>query len=196
MFIENKYTKIYFNIIDVRKRITFEGYGENHHILPSSLGGSDDKENIVRLTAKEHFIVHHLLTKMLSDEDSKSKMWNAFYLMHIHTTSNRYFTPRTYAFAKTKINKHKSVLYMGENNPFYGKYHSEETKNKMKLKRIGRDCKNSDLRVHHFFHNDFGHEYLTQVEFRTKYELAVKGVSKIVCKYRKSYKGWIILDDN
>ena len=36
-------------------------YYENHHILPRCVGGGEEKENKVLLTAKEHFIVHKLL---------------------------------------------------------------------------------------------------------------------------------------
>jgi len=32
-----------------------------HHIIPRSCGGTDDPKNIVYLTPKEHYIVHHLL---------------------------------------------------------------------------------------------------------------------------------------
>ena len=45
-------------------------YTEQHHILPRSLGGTDDPPNIVRLTAREHFICHWLLTKMYPDNHS------------------------------------------------------------------------------------------------------------------------------
>ena len=34
---------------------------EIHHILPRSMGGSDDSENLVALTPREHFIAHKLL---------------------------------------------------------------------------------------------------------------------------------------
>ena len=40
-----------------------DGYVEKHHILPKSMGGSDEKENLVYLTAREHFIAHFLLAK-------------------------------------------------------------------------------------------------------------------------------------
>ena len=39
-------------------------YYENHHILPKCLGGTNDKENMVLLTAREHFIAHRLLCKI------------------------------------------------------------------------------------------------------------------------------------
>lgn len=58
------YTKIYNQIIEKRRNNTPTGYIERHHILPRSLGGSDDEDNIVALTAREHFICHFLLIKM------------------------------------------------------------------------------------------------------------------------------------
>lgn len=58
------YRKIYNQIIDYRKENPYsDGYSETHHILPVSLGGTNDKPNKVVLTAKEHYICHLLLTK-------------------------------------------------------------------------------------------------------------------------------------
>jgi hypothetical protein len=69
----NKYSKIYFDITNNAKQRITEGYTELHHIIPQSLGGSNDKENLVELTAREHFICHWLLIKMTEGED-RSKM--------------------------------------------------------------------------------------------------------------------------
>ena len=44
------------------------GYTENHHIIPVCLGGNNSKENLVPLTAKEHFIVHKLLVEIYPNE--------------------------------------------------------------------------------------------------------------------------------
>ena len=69
----NKYSKLYFTIIqNARNRIS-KGYIESHHIIPQSLGGSNDKNNLVDLTAREHIICHWLLIKMTEGED-RSKM--------------------------------------------------------------------------------------------------------------------------
>lgn len=38
-------------------------YVENHHILPKSLGGSDDKDNLVLLLPEEHIFIHYLRYK-------------------------------------------------------------------------------------------------------------------------------------
>jgi len=76
MFEPNKYTEWYSRIIERAKdqnRSRKQGYFERHHIIPKSLGGQDDKSNMVFLTAREHFIVHLLLTKMTKGAE-KSKM--------------------------------------------------------------------------------------------------------------------------
>lgn len=67
------YQKVYEKIITSRvnlKRVKGETYYERHHIVPKSLGGLDTNENLVLLTAKEHFVCHHLLTKIHQESDS------------------------------------------------------------------------------------------------------------------------------
>ena len=62
MYLENKYTRWYYAIIiaaQSQNRKKNNGvYYENHHILPKSLGGDNSKDNLVNLTAREHFICH------------------------------------------------------------------------------------------------------------------------------------------
>lgn len=69
----NKYTTWYTAITDRARPRKLEGYTERHHVIPKSLNGTDDKDNLVDLTAREHFICHWLLTKMYTGE-AKSKM--------------------------------------------------------------------------------------------------------------------------
>lgn len=63
----NKYDVWYDSLINKAKsqnRTKNSGdYFENHHILPKSLGGSNDVDNLVLLTAREHFLAHWMLTK-------------------------------------------------------------------------------------------------------------------------------------
>jgi hypothetical protein len=75
-FLENKYSIWYYSIINNAQGRIVVGYIEKHHILPRSLGGSDDVSNIVNLSAREHFVCHLLLTKMTTGED-KIKMQHA-----------------------------------------------------------------------------------------------------------------------
>jgi hypothetical protein len=65
--------KIYISIIENRKNnpLPLDEYGEKHHIVPRSLGGNNSKENLVRLTAREHFICHALLAEMYEMESAE-----------------------------------------------------------------------------------------------------------------------------
>lgn len=69
----NKYKTWYNSITANAKNRTVDGYVERHHIIPVSLGGSNNKENLVNLTAREHFICHWLLVKIETGE-AKAKM--------------------------------------------------------------------------------------------------------------------------
>lgn len=62
------YTKIYNALVEKAKvrgldKSQHEGYFEIHHILPVSLGGSNDDSNLVMFTGREHFIAHMLMWK-------------------------------------------------------------------------------------------------------------------------------------
>ena len=65
------YQKVYNALISFRKSNPLKKskklYTELHHIVPRCLGGTDEPENLVRLTAREHFIAHRLLAKIHAD---------------------------------------------------------------------------------------------------------------------------------
>lgn len=67
MYLDNKYTLWYSRIINSAqvRAIIPTNYTELHHIIPKSLGGKDDRSNLVRLTPREHYVCHLLLTKMV-----------------------------------------------------------------------------------------------------------------------------------
>ena len=73
MYLHNKYTTRYYNIIDRAKNRIINTYTERHHIIPRSLGGNNETSNIATLTGREHFICHWLLTKMTQGK-SRNKM--------------------------------------------------------------------------------------------------------------------------
>lgn len=66
MFLNNKYTNWYISLIAnaQNRQIAFGIYTEKHHIIPKCMGGGDDVSNLVKLTAKEHFIAHMFLVRM------------------------------------------------------------------------------------------------------------------------------------
>lgn len=91
----NKYSKLYYKITSNAKQRIIESYTELHHIIPQSLGGSNDKDNLVELTAREHFICHWLLIKM-TEGDERGKMLYALQGMKAENKfQNRYHTKIT-----------------------------------------------------------------------------------------------------
>lgn len=123
-FLDNKYSRWYYAIIaNARCRIT-NGYTETHHIIPKSLGGTDSAENLLVLTAREHFICHWLLTKMVENKKYKYQMWNAFSCMLYRELpgKNRYkVTGRVFENIKKEGAKIKSIKFSGTGNPMYGR---------------------------------------------------------------------------
>lgn len=84
------YKKIYDQLVAKAKvrgldRKSVDYYTEIHHIVPRSLGGSDEESNLVMLSAREHYIAHLLLWKM---DKSCVAMYCAFMYMSSKYTSN------------------------------------------------------------------------------------------------------------
>lgn len=116
MFKENKYSKIYTMITDRAKTRILDSYKEKHHIHPQSLGGPSKKENLVWLTAREHFICHWLLVKM-TDGEARSKM---VYALQGMKASNKYqdryhtkITAKVYAKYREEHAKNHSTRMKG-----------------------------------------------------------------------------------
>lgn len=61
------YQKLYTDIVKNAKQKTYDEYSEKHHITPKCLGGSNKKENLVKLSYREHFLCHWLLCKIHPD---------------------------------------------------------------------------------------------------------------------------------
>jgi hypothetical protein len=76
--IENKWKRTYFRLIERCKDRTLNEYTEKHHILPRSLGGGNDDDNLVKLTPREHYIAHLLLPKFTLGNE-KRKMLHALH---------------------------------------------------------------------------------------------------------------------
>lgn len=72
------YRNIYNSIIN--KYRNQPGITESHHIVPKSLGGDNNPENLVEVSPRVHYILHLLLYKMNSG-NNKKKMWYAVWNM-------------------------------------------------------------------------------------------------------------------
>ena len=135
---ENKYKKWYDAIIENARNRQACGYTETHHIIPRSLGGTDNNSNLVCLTAREHFICHILLTKFTTGQD-KNKMIRAVIMMKSsNLKQHRYFNSRLYESARIEFGRLQSQKMTGGNNSYFGKKHSAETRAKMSRAKKGK----------------------------------------------------------
>lgn len=83
-----------------------ETYTEKHHIVPRSMGGSNSRENLVRLTAREHFICHWLLVKMTSDDNQIKMMYALRNMRGANSHQIRYFSgcaSRAYEYLRINL---------------------------------------------------------------------------------------------
>jgi len=128
-YLDNKYSKWYFSLIEQSRYRTIIEPLEKHHVWPKSLGGSNDT---VRLTLKEHFIAHRLLVKM-TDGPARRKM---SYALHMMSKFERYtnvirLTPEE----KHRITtKYRQILVEDHT----GKKLSLKTRQKMSLAAKGK----------------------------------------------------------
>ena len=143
MFLNNKYRSWYNNIVEKAGGRDASGFIhlEKHHIIPKSLGGTNDKYNIVSLTPREHFICHILLTKFTTGKE-KRKMWFAVSsFLRSNKHQKRILSSRQYQIARENVKKafYSSLasreFKSGSDHPMYGKRHSIESKNKIKLSK-------------------------------------------------------------
>jgi hypothetical protein len=102
--------KIVFNA-QAERRKKFQGvYYEKHHIIPRSLGGSNKKENLVLLTAKEHFICHLLLTKMCINTNDTKLMVLSFFMMRTISPQQERVKITSSLFQNLKIGHYIVIL--------------------------------------------------------------------------------------
>jgi len=112
------YNKVYKRIIDNAKslnRSKKNGYFERHHIIPKCLDGDNSSNNIVLLTAKEHFICHKLLCFIYPNS---KPLYFAFWAMCNQLSGDVMRTykisSRTYNEAKSNFAKVNSTLHKGK----------------------------------------------------------------------------------
>ena len=121
------YQRIYDQIIERAKTRQLDGYTERHHIIPKCLGGSNNKDNLVKLTAREHFICHQLLCEIYPDNKS---LKYALCLMNIgkQKYKDAYYKINSRTYERLKL-EHSSL--MNGNKNCVCRWQSEETRKKI-----------------------------------------------------------------
>ncbi len=145
MYLDNKYTRLYYNIIDhAKSRKSPLGYYEKHHIVPRSLGGTNDPGNLVRLTGREHFICHRLLVKM-TEGAAKSKMTFALNsMMNRRNNDMKRYVPnsRIYDYLRLELsNAHKRLGRSDSHKAAISKAHTGKYVSDITRKRMSDGVK-------------------------------------------------------
>lgn len=131
------YKKIYDQLIeDALNNPKLDSYKELHHIIPKCIGGADVKDNLVKLTARQHYLAHWLLYKIYKT----TVLVHAWHCMSRigDGQKNRNINSHLFQYCKKERSKILSENYKGEKNNFYGKTHTEETKKYLSEINYGR----------------------------------------------------------
>jgi hypothetical protein len=92
-----------------------------HHIIPKCLGGNNTSGNMISISVEDHITCHLLLAECF-DENSYE---------HISNLRSARILNKRCIRDKDVLNK-ISETYVGELNPFFGKYHTEQSKEKIR----------------------------------------------------------------
>lgn len=159
---ESKYLRIYVNLMKasharnmcilegksiskgwMREQLKKElGYVELHHIYPKwfrDVKSYKDLENMIYLTAREHFVAHKCLYYALK---SKCSFWGLYMMCSMKTRKQKRLTLNSREFEKMR-RLHAAFVktqtrYNGSKHPGWGKPLSDETRKKISKTLTGR----------------------------------------------------------
>jgi hypothetical protein len=188
-------------------------YLEKHHIIPRCMNGDNSPENLVLLTAREHFLIHWLLHRIYPENKS---IGNAFF-MNCHGTEKQLkyrqetkFTISSRAYAEAK----KAVVIMLRSRKNYK--HSEETKKKQSVSakkkivtkeqieklhqgnyRASREKskKKGRIQVFDFKKEEFITEYESALETSKKLKVAVSRIFNVIKGKENLCKGYFFVKE-
>ena len=115
----------------IKHKPRFQTYSKNSHknLMNKSW-------NTVLLTSKEHFVSHHLLTKITIDKRNHQKLckaFSAFFMGH----GNLKITSNIFSVNRKELASISSESMRGSNNPMYGRNFSEIQRNNMSQAKVG-----------------------------------------------------------
>lgn len=111
------YSRVYRDFIADRRGRVPSGYFERHHIVPRSLGGSNEGENLIDLSPEDHYFAHLLLAKIHGGRlasalqllaDIAQKKW-----------AERTMGRRAYGFGQRLAARLKAEDWSAEGNPLF-----------------------------------------------------------------------------
>lgn len=158
IFHNNKYTR-WYTAITTRARsrgvLREQGY-EIHHIIPRSMGGTNDLSNLTKLTCREHYVCHRLLVRMCKTlANKKSMAWALHLMIHSNNPHQDRYLPKSRVYELIRrdfVQAQKDAPYVrtaehaanvtAANKRRAGRKATAETRAKMSEARMGRESPN------------------------------------------------------
>jgi hypothetical protein len=137
------------NRIRLRKTNPNYVYYELHHIYPRCLGGTNDKENLILLTAREHFICHVLLTFIYYDNKGLRMALRRFQYskkQNLYKISSKMYERIKIMISEIPVSKETrlkmSKSKKGKSGPWKNKHLSLKHKKNLSLNHsnVKKDC--------------------------------------------------------
>jgi hypothetical protein len=202
------YERIYNRLIDSFKgfeKEDFSEYVERHHILPTSLGGTDEPSNLVHLPHRHHYIAHRLLSRF-GDKNQRIRMMHSlsWFAPSFSYKEKRSKTHTDDARAKMKATWSKEEVKEKQRKP-----KSIETRMKMSAAQliaanardnvsigakgsIARMGKPKNKTIYSFYHPNYGERKYLQMDLRNEFGLKNTGVSLLCSGKIKDLQGWTL----
>ena len=141
---DDKYIRLYYNTISVYRGINVleykDKYTEVHHIIPVSVGGKDDESNLIRVPYGIHILLHLILLKAYPGIPELIKACNCMLCIgdgDLSDIKDKYSLLKSSVKAREEFIKLRSKEMSGKNNPQYGKYPSEYTRELLSKSKSG-----------------------------------------------------------
>jgi hypothetical protein len=212
------YQRIYNNICE-KAKLENRSKGDNiyyeaHHIIPKCLGGIGHSyqwkthPNIVLLTAREHFLCHLLLCEIYpKNRGLIHAFWNMCNSRNKSNQNSNIYRPSSKVYELSR-KLHRDLVslprldYRGDNHPNFGKKASQETREKMRLSRLGKKIgpiekmkggnhPRAKTIVKYSLDGEFISEYLTIVDAANSVGGSRGYVRRCYQGKKESYKGFI-----
>ena len=147
------YLKHYEQLCSTRKLLARtkkdDVYYEKHHIVPKSLGGSNSPDNLVLLTAREHYIAHLLLYNHYKNIGGDSFRKMSYALVSMASTNKNFNRPsldnRQYAIIKEAA-RNSRLGHKVLDTINYKKSKSESHKESIRLARLSAPPRSNETR--------------------------------------------------
>lgn len=124
---EHHYAR-YKRFIESLRTQSIDGYAEVHHIVPRSMGGLDTADNLIRLSARQHYVAHWMLARACGGSAAR-----AFFMMSNFGKYGRVGS-KTYEIARKEYSELVSEQMRTRVMPPV----SAETRAKQRAAKLGR----------------------------------------------------------